>query len=248
MKSRKNTKTKPLEIQLGMRWYRYNPAYHLAFTAKMKAEEKAEYFDTLNQVLILEERGVNPEADRMIDNSHSISAIKKKTADDAWRLRKEREQKEREKNANAMQPQCGCNADAMPYRPTEPTRPTIKPEIEPKKPDQSRNRDLKFGMETGDIIGAGSGADKYGRILAVPQNRLAEFAAQKLRDADQTRAVFAYKKAIGVIGPEAFRSLLEQFIGDIAVGDCKTVNKLGAVFVQNRLKPAVEAKRNRGTA
>ena len=104
-----------------------------------------------------------------------------------------------------------------------------------------KSSDRAFKMDEG-----GNSQDKYERIHTVPQDQLADYAARKLQDANQTRAVFAYKRAIRIIGPEAFRSLLAQFIGEIAAEECGTVHKLGALFTTKFLKPAVEAKRSRG--
>lgn len=222
------------------------PAKVLAAIVDKTPEERGEMFLKLLKDLIGGIPIGDPIADSMIIEAQTYYGKKRFSGGEGGRAT-QRKRRENERIAQALLERNLSDAQANKPNVIQPKE-IHNPETEPRKPEQPRDRDLKLGMETGEIIGAGSGADKYERIRAVPQDRLAEFAAQELRDADQTRAVFAYKKAIGVIGPEAFRSLLEQFIGDIAVGDCKTVNKLGAVFVQNRLKPAVEAKRNRGTA
>ena len=203
----------------------------------LSRNEIADWAISLGKALARQERGINPLADDLMDERERYLAERRRTGGMGGRPHL--------KGHPPVTPRSPeGDGGAVPNR-TD-TVPNLKPETDPKKPEQPR--DLKLGIETGKILGAGSGADKYERIQAVPQDRLAEFAARELRDADSTRAVFAYKRAIGTIGPEAFRSLIAQFMGELAAGECETVNKLGALFTSKFLKPAIEAKRKRGAA
>lgn len=102
--------------KFGMRWFQYNPAFHLAATMKMSADEKAAHYDALNTALIMETRGISPEADRMLDNADRVSKVRRDAAKKRW--------EEGGENANAMQMQSKSNALPT-YRPTDlPNRPT----------------------------------------------------------------------------------------------------------------------------
>lgn len=102
--------------KFGMRWFQYNPAFHLAATMKMSAEEKAAHYDALNTALIMETRGISPEADRMLDNADRVSKVRRDAAKKRW--------EEGGENANAMQMQSKSNALPT-YLPTDlPNRPT----------------------------------------------------------------------------------------------------------------------------
>lgn len=102
--------------KFGMRWFQYNPAFHLAATMKMSAEEKAAHYDALNTALIMETRGISPEADRMLDNADRVSKVRRDAAKKRW--------EDGGENANAMQMQSKSNALPT-YLPTDlPNRPT----------------------------------------------------------------------------------------------------------------------------
>lgn len=103
--------------KFGMRWFQYNPAFHLAATMKMSAEEKAAHYDALNTALIMETRGISPEADRMLDNADRVSKVRRDAAKKRW--------EDGGENANAMQMQSKSNAlptylpNDLPNRPTK---------------------------------------------------------------------------------------------------------------------------------
>ena len=202
----------------------------------LSRDEIADWAIALGKALARQERGINPLADDLMDERERYFEERRITGSMGGRPSSKGHPPVTTGSPTG-------DGGAVPNR-TD-TVPNLKPETDPKKPEQPRG--FKLGIETGKIIGAGSGSDKYERVQ-VPQDRLAEFAAQEFRDDEPTRAVFAYKRAIGIIGPEAFRSLLAQFIGEIAAEECGTVHKLGALFTAKFLKPAVEAKRNRGAA
>lgn len=89
--------------------------------------------------------------------------------------------------------------------------------------------------------GLGTG-DKYEKIRSIPQADLAQWAVNFC--GDKLDWVRVYKSYISVIGPEAFRSILEQFVGEVYSGeDCRN---RGAALVA-RVKRAVDDKRKGGT-
>ena len=220
----------PQMPKFGMRWYQYNPAYHMAATLKASAQEKADYFDTLNSALIMGTRGINPEADKMLDNADHISGIRSKVA-------KDRHDRERT-DANAQQLQSKSNAlpTDLPNRPTEPD---LKPEPKP-KPEQPRDGNLGFPI--GKALGAQNSQDRYERIANLRQDELADYAADFCGETKQPRTVAAFKRVLNIIGPEAFRSELAAFAGEVAAGE--EPRNRGAAFMA-RLKTAVEARRQR---
>ena len=220
--------------KFGMRWYQYNPAFHLAATLKMSAEEKANYYDTLNTALVMERRGLNPEADKMMDNADHVSEVRRKAAERSWESRRD--------DANAKQMQNICNAlpTDLPNRPTEPDLST-EPRPKPKEPEQSRVGNLGFSI--GKIIG-GCGVDKYEKIMGlVGEDAIANFTADFCADTDRPRAIGGYKKAMRLIGTEGFKSELCRFLGAVDAGE-DPPNR-GGTFYKHYLKPAMEAKAKR---
>lgn len=79
--------------------------------------------------------------------------------------------------------------------------------------------------------------DKYEQIQSIPQADLADWAVSYCGDALEWTRV--YKEYIQKIGPEAFRSILAQFVGEIDAGEgCRN---RGSALVA-KLKDAVAAK------
>ena len=103
---------------------------------------------------------------------------------------------------------------------------------------EGRGEDIKTVPEE---AGLGTG-DKYEKIRSIPQADLAQWAVNFC--GDKLDWVRVYKSYISVIGPEAFRSILEQFVGEVYSGeDCRN---RGAALVA-RVKRAVDDKRKGGT-
>ena len=79
--------------------------------------------------------------------------------------------------------------------------------------------------------------DKYGRIYSIPQDKLAQWAVRYC--GDELSYVRTYKGFISKIGPEAFRSILAQFVAEVEAGEgCRN---RGAAFMK-RVKAAVAEK------
>lgn len=215
-------------------WYILEAGPYNQALVGLTRDEIAGWAIALGKALARQERGINPLADDLMDERERYLEERRRTGHMGGRP------SSKGHPPVTLTSPTG-HGGAVPNR-TD-TVPFNKPETEPKEPGQPRDRDLKLGIEAGESFGTGSGSDKYERIHSIAQDKLAEYAARELRDADPAQAVRAYKKVIGIIGPEAFRSLLGQFIGEIAADECNTVNKLGAVFTARLLKPAMAAKR-----
>ena len=220
----------PQMPKFGMRWFQYNPAYHMAATLKASAQEKADYFDSLNSSLIMGTRGINPEADKMLDNADHVSGIRSKVA-------KDRHDRER-KGANAVQLQNKSNAlpTDLPNRPTEPD---LKPEPKP-KPERPRVGNL--GFQIGKIIGGGSG-DKYEQIAAlVTEDEIANYIAAFCGN-DRLAVIRRTKSSFAIIGKEAVRSELVDYVGSITAGE-EAKNRVAVWFSRlTKLEDAKKAKR-----
>ena len=79
--------------------------------------------------------------------------------------------------------------------------------------------------------------DKFGRIYSIPQDKLAQWAVRYC--GDELSYVRTYKGFISKIGPEAFRSILAQFVAEVEAGEgCRN---RGAAFMK-RVKAAVAEK------
>ena len=217
--------------KFGMRWYQYNPAYHMAATLKASVQEKADYFDSLNSALIMGTRGINPEADKMLDNADHVSGIRSKVA-------KERHDRER-KGANAVQLQSKSNA--LPTdRPDLPTGPDLK--TDQIRSDREQPRVGNLGFQIGKIMEAGNGQDRYERIAALGHGELADFAANFCGEAGKPQTIAKFKSIMNIIGPEAFRSELTSFCGDIDAGE--EPRNRGAALT-SRLNKLADAKRSK---
>ena len=80
--------------------------------------------------------------------------------------------------------------------------------------------------------------DKYEKIRSIPQADLAQWAVNFC--GDKLDWVRVYKSYISVIGPEAFRAILEQFAAECAAGEEPRVR--GKAFCK-RVKAAVDDKK-----
>ena len=97
---------------------------------------------------------------------------------------------------------------------------------------------IKTVPETGRIFDKG---DKYERVRAIPQAKLAEWAANFC--GDKPEWIRVYNAYISKIGPEAFRVILEQFVAEVGAGE--DGKRRGAVLVA-KVKKAIAEKENPG--
>lgn len=107
---------------------------------------------------------------------------------------------------------------------------------EPKKePEQPRVGNPV--LEIGKIIGCGR--DRREHIACLSHEALPGYAATFCKEADPNWAVATYKKAIRVIGPEAFRAELDTFVAEVEAGE--EPESRGKAFT-SRLNARVESK------
>jgi len=111
-----------------------------------------------------------------------------------------------------------------------------------------RERNGREDIKPEPNAGAGAGAgfddsvrvenlDKFGRIYSIPQDKLAQWAVKYC--GDELSYVRTYKGFISKIGPEAFRSILVQFVAEVEAGEgCRN---RGSAFMK-RVKAAVAEK------
>ena len=101
---------------------------------------------------------------------------------------------------------------------------------------EGRGEEIKT-VPDGLSVGIGNGGDKYERLRAIPQQDLAQWAVRFCGDDLSWTRV--YKAYVDKIGPEAFRAILEQFVGEVDAGEDGRVR--GSVLVA-KLKKAVAEK------
>jgi hypothetical protein len=92
-------------------------------------------------------------------------------------------------------------------------------------------------IQTGKISDQSDHGDKYERIQSVPQAKLAEWAAKFC--GDKPEWIRVYNAYIAKIGPEAFRGILAQFVGEVDSGEDGL--RRGAVLVA-KVKKAIADK------
>ena len=87
-------------------------------------------------------------------------------------------------------------------------------------------------------VGTGQPGDKYERLQAVPQAKLSQWAATFC--GDKPEWIRVYGAYVDQLGPEAFRAILAQFVGEIGAGE--DGRSRGRVLVA-KLKKAIAEKR-----
>lgn len=93
-------------------------------------------------------------------------------------------------------------------------------------------------------VGIGDVGDKYERIRSIPQKDLAQWAVRFCGDDLSWTRV--YKAYVDKIGPEAFRAILEQFVGEVDSGEDGRVR--GSVLVAKLKKALAEKHGGSGSA
>jgi len=93
-------------------------------------------------------------------------------------------------------------------------------------------------------LGIGNSRGDLKEIIAgLSHDDLPQWAAEYCQEADLVQAVFAYKKAIRTIGPEAFRRELDSFVAEVEAGE--EPDSRGRAFMA-RIQALVKAKGERG--
>lgn len=126
------------------------------------------------------------------------------------------------------------------HRPEPPYEAELQAQLQARLERKDRIGEDRIGFKS---VQTGVGSDKYEAIQSIPQAGLAQWAAEYCGD-DQSWVRF-YKSAIYKIGPEAFRSILSQFVGEIGAGEgCRN---RGSALVA-KLKDAVAEKSKKAVA
>ena len=212
-------------------WYVLESGPYNQALVGLSRDEIAAWAVSLGKALARQERGVNSFADDLMDERDRYLSERRTTGKMGGRPPKKGHPRVTFSKERSPQGDGG----AVPYR-TE-TEPDLKPEPKPKDPEQPRVGNL--GFQIGKIMGTGNSQDRYERIASLRHDDLADYAADFCGEGKNPRTVAAFKKIIGIIGPEAFRSELSAFVGECAAGE--EPNNRGAAF-NARLKRLVEAK------
>lgn len=209
-------------------WYVLESGPYNQALVGLSRDEIAEWAVSLGRALAKQVRGINAFADDLMDERDRYLEERRETGKMGGRPPKKG-------HPRVTLGSPGGDGGAVPYR-TE-TEPDLKPEPKPKKPEQPRVGNNGLGI--GKIIGGENSQDRYERIASLRHDELADYAADFCGEPGQPRTVAAFKRLIGIIGPEAFRSELDVFAEEVAAGE--EPRNRGAAFMA-RLKKAVEAK------
>ena len=197
----------------------------------LSRDEIADWAIALGKALARQERGINPLADDLMDERERYLEERRRTGNMGWRPSP--------KGHPPVTPRSPTgDGGAVPYR-TE-TVPDLSTEPRPKPKEPEQPRDGRVGVHIGNVLGAGKG-DEYETIASLSHDALPSYAASFCHEADPNRAIAAYKRIIGIIGPEAFRSELSSFAGEVKSGE--EPERRGAAFMA-RLKRLVDGKKN----
>lgn len=129
------------------------------------------------------------------------------------------------------------------HRSEAPCEAQLQAELQPILERKDRIGSDRIGFKTvrdGSVESFGNGdqGDKYERLQSVPQAKLAQWAAEFC--GDEPSWIRAYNAYIAQIGPEAFRAILAQFVGEVGAGE--DGKRRGAVLVA-KVKKAIAEKR-----
>jgi len=222
-------------------WYVLEAGPYNQALVGLSRDEIADWAISLGRALARQERGINTFADDLMDERERYLETRRETGKMGGRP-----PKKGHPGVTLGSPH--GNGGAVPNRtetvpnPTEPhrteTEPDIKPEPKPKEPEPPR--DGRVGVHIGEVLGAGNG-DKYETIANLTHDELPDYAARFCQEADPNRAISAYKRMIGLVGPEAFRREMSSFAGEVTSGE--EPESRGAAFMA-RLKRLVSGKAN----
>lgn len=210
-------------------WYVLESGPYNQALVGLSREEIAEWAVSLGRALAKQLRGINAFADDLMDERDRYLEERRETGKMGGRPPSKGHPR-----VTLGSPK--GDGGAVPYR-TE-TEPDLKPEPKPKEAEQPRVG--KIGGSIGKLLETANSQDRYERIANLRQDELADYAANFCGEAKQPRTVAAFKRVLNLIGPEAFRSELTTFAGEVAAGE--EPRNRGAAFMA-RLKTAVETKK-----
>jgi len=227
-------------------WFKLYPAKWAGLA--MREPDNSKLGERVRRIVLAlceQEPGADAFADEVMQSTAEAMKAAREKAQKAAFARWEKERREREKkgcpsNAQASDggnDSCSSNAKREDSGDGDLRDGDLEelPRPRPKRPPES------VSVSVCDSLGTpNNGRHISGLIEELPQNQLAQWAATYCDEADPVRATFAFKKAIGRIGPEAFREELAAFVQEIEAGGEEPDNR-GAAFM-SRLKAIAEAK------
>jgi len=210
-------------------WYVLESGPYNQALVGLSREEISDWAISLGRALAKQLRGINPFADDLMDERDRYLKERRETGKLGGRPPSKGHPKV------TLGSPVG-HGGAVPNR-TE-TEPDL--ETEPRPKEQERSWVKNNGIQIGKVI---SGGDKYEDITNLSHEALPKYAATFCNEEDPNRAIRYYKKVvIPIIGPEAFRTELQFFVGEISAGE--EPRNRGAAFMA-RLKTAVDIKNQR---
>lgn len=224
-------------------WFKLYPAKWAAMA--MREPDNSKLGERVRRIVLAlceQEPGADAFADEVMQSTAEAMKAAREKAQKAAFARWEKERREREKKgcpSNAQASDGGSDSCSSNARRGELGDGDLRdgeleelPRPRPKGPPES--------VSVCDSLGTpNNGRHISGLIEELPHNQLAQWAATYCNEANPVLATFAFKKAIGRIGPEAFREELAAFVQEIEDGGEEPDNR-GAAFM-SRLKD-IEAK------
>lgn len=215
-------------------FYRFYPGRHSAAVSLLKtSKKKADYLDKLLYALNLCQTGICPAADDMILDTVSYLENQSKAGSEGAAKRWGRHGVAMGSPSAAMGSPCLPMAIPVPVPNPKPVSSVSSNAPAKPKPTGTGFKSKRAGTES-------DRGDGYETIAGLAQQALPEYAAKFCRESDPGLSIRAYKKAIGIIGPEKFRECLATFSGTVRAGeDCPN---RGATFLKHYLRPAMAAQ------
>ena len=219
------------------------PAKVLAQVVEMTVEDRGRIFLKLLTDLIGGVPSGNPIADPMIEEAQAYYAKQRESASKGGRRTQAKRRNSTSADSSGASSGASSGVQANKPKGIQPKgiQENVSTEMKPKGAEQPRLGNLGSSIEK---ILSGGGGDKYEKIMGlVGEDAIANFTADFCEDADRSRAIGGYKRAMRVIGPEEFKSVLCKFYGSVSAGE--DVPNRGGTFNKHYLSPAMEAKGKR---
>ncbi len=219
-------------------WFKYYPARWAALA--MREPDNTKLGEKMRRIILAlceQERGADAFADVVMQSTAEAMQAASDHARKAAKARWSKPNKECPSNARASDrggESCPSNAKRRDLEDekrgdisTEPKKGTAP---ESASVRESVNKSLGIGNSRGDLKGT---------IACLSHDELPQWAADYCQEADPNYAIRTHKKMIRTIGPEAFRSELDSFVGDVEAGEEPQIR--GRAFTA-RLNALVNAK------
>lgn len=179
----------------------------------LTVEEKAAFLDSLTEALVTETAGLNPLADHLMGERDAFRARAVETGKIGAQIRE---------SLRVAKGSIGClqkNKGALALR-----------------TDGRTDERTLLPKTIGRTEEGGSSGDKYSEIFSIPERKLADWASTFCGDKNRKRGAAGFQNRLKEIGPDAFRSILAAFVGEVEAGE-EPDNRGSAL--QARMKKAV---------